>query len=101
MATPLVTAIVNKAGKTIYRQGGRFISKNKFLTESRRIQKGVKGAGQFMSRAKHARSLDDRALAQRLLDEMGPPIGGGNWVARVRKSTEKFMDLLADDNQLG
>lgn len=101
MPTPLVTAAVNAAGKTIYRQAGRFISKNKFLRESRRIPAGIKGAGQFVSRAAFARGLEKSGIAQRLMDEIGAPIGGGDWVSRVRKSSDKFTDMLADNNQLG
>jgi len=101
MAIPIVQAIISKAGRTLYKKGSRFISKSDFLRESRRIPRGVKGAGRFLSRAKHARALDKAGIAQRLLEEIGAPIGGGDWVSRVRKSTERFTDLLADDNQLG
>lgn len=101
MAVALVTAVVNSVGRTIYRKAGRFISKNTFLRESRRIPAGLKGAGRFVSRARHARALSSSGLAQRLMEEIGAPIGGGNWVSRVRKSTERFTDLLADDNTLG
>lgn len=101
MAVPLVTAVVNAAGRTIYRKAGRFISKQTFLRDSRRIAAGLKGAGQFVSRAAHARSLSTAGVAQRLMQEIGSPIGGGDWVSRVRKSSEKFVDMLADNNQLG
>ena len=83
MATPLVTAVVNKVGKTIYRQAGRFISRNTFLRESGRVPKTAAG------------------IARRIMAEIGPPIGGGDWVSRVRKSTERFTDVLAEENELG
>jgi len=83
MAAPIVTAIVNKVGQTIYRQSGRFISRHTFLRESGRVPKTASG------------------LARALLEEMGPPIGGGDWVSRVRKSAERFTEVLADENELG
>jgi hypothetical protein len=101
MAAPILSAAVNALGRTVYRQGGKFISKEKFLRESRRIPRGMPGAGQFVSRSTHAHSLNRAGLAQRLMDEIGAPIGGGDWTARVRKSTERFTDMLAEDNQLG
>lgn len=96
MATPLVTAVVNKLGKTIFRQGGKFISRSTFLREVRRGP-----GGRFVSAVKHARSLTKPGLAQHILDVLGPPIGGGDWVSRVRKSEERFIELLGDSNQLG
>lgn len=101
MAAPLFTSAVNKFGKVIFRRAGRFISQNAFLQGTRRIQKGLKGAGQFISRQAHAQSLSTSGVAQRLMAEIGPPLGGGDWVSRVRKSAEKFVDLLGDANQLG
>lgn len=101
MAAAIVTAVVNAAGKTIYRQAGRFISKSKFLREIRRAGKGIATGGQFVSRAAHARGLSKSALAHQMMLEVGPPIGGGDWVSRVKKSTERFSDMLANDNSLG
>ena len=100
MAAPLVTAIVNAAGRTIYRQAGRFISKSTYLREIRRIPKGVAGAGRFISKIKHARGLSQAGLVQQLQAMFGSPIGGGTWVSRVRKSTERFTDLAAESNAL-
>lgn len=75
MASPIFTAIINQAGRTIYRGlGGRFISKKTFERGS---------------------------LAHRVMAEIGPPIGGGDWVSRVRQSSQRFIDIMADDNQLG
>ena len=95
-----VTAIVNAVGRTIFRKAGRFISRNTYLREIRRIPKGVEGAGRFISKIQHAGGLTQAGLAQQLQAMFGPPIGGGNWVSRVRKSTERFIDLAAEGNAL-
>ncbi len=96
MAGPIVTAIVNKVGRTIYRKAGRFISESQFVRESKLITGHRAGAGRF---DKGTKSVSD--IARRMTAEIGPPIGGGDWVSRVRGSTEKFTDFLADSNQLG
>ena len=82
MAAPIFSAIVNAAGKTIFRKKGRFISKQQFIRQS-------------------GRTPEVSTLAQRLQAEIGPPIGGGDWVSRVRQSAEKFIEFLADENELG
>lgn len=96
MATPLVTAIINKAGNTIYRKAGRFISKSTFDRESRRIPAGFKRGGQLLSKFTGA----ENSIARQMMAEFGPPLNGGNWVARVRMSAEKFTNMLADANEL-
>lgn len=101
MVAPVFQAILSKTGRTLYKKGSGFISKNEFLRETRRIKAGVKGAGRFLSRADHARSLSVSEVAQRIHAEIGPPLGDANWVSRVRKSTEKFIDFLADENAIG
>ena len=83
MAVPIVTAIVNKLGRTIYRQAGRFISRSTFLRESGQVPRTA------------------TEISRRLMAEIGPPIGGGDWVSRVRQSADKFIEFLADENQLG
>jgi len=98
MATALVSAVVNLAGKTIYRQAGRFISKAVYLREIRRAT-GI--GGRFVSAAQHARGLTKGGIADLLMNTVGPPIGGGDWVSRVRQSQSRFAELLGDNNQLG
>ena len=82
MAAPLFSAIVDEAGKTILRKAGRFISKKAFELQS-------------------GRSTQVSTLAQRMHAEIGPPMGGGDWVSRTRQSAEKFTEFLADSNELG
>ena len=101
MAAPIISAAVNAAGRQIFRKAGRFISKSTYLRELRRIPKGLEGAGRFVSAAKHARGLTKSGVAKLMKDIFGSPIGGGNWVSRVRESTEKFIELLGDENALG
>lgn len=92
MAAPLVTAIANKAGRTIFRKAGKFISESQFKRESSILGTAAKTVARFKS----AGSPAQINLAARLMNEIGPPIGGGTWESRVKKSTEHFIDILGE-----
>ena len=97
-----LTAIANALGKTIYRKAGRFISEKTYNREIQRAAGVVTRARSvFSSDNNQRRGGTIQQIADRLNNVFGPPIGGGNWVSRVRTSTEKFEDILADGNQLG
>ena len=94
MAGPLITALFSKKlGRTIYRQSGRFISRQtyrqRFVTGGASLsQKGIRG-------------MSPSDLARAVMNKIGPPIGGGNWVSRTRQSSERFIELVGENNELG
>jgi hypothetical protein len=92
----IFTAIPNAVGRIIYREAGRFISKQKYQREKRRGR-----GGKFRSKSDVIAGLDDRGLESFLRNQFGGgPIGGGNWVTRVRQSSERFADVLADQGAI-
>lgn len=95
MAAPIAGILskpfVNKLGRTIYRQGGRFISEGNYFKALR------KPMGTFIKRSTITTL---RSIAQQMMQEIGPPIGGGNWVSRVRQSSEKFEEFLGDSSDI-
>jgi hypothetical protein len=94
MAAPI--ALITKAGRTLYKNAkGRFISKT---TYAREIRRGP--LGKFKSKADFIRGLDSRGLENYLRGILGKPLGGGDWVSRVRRSSERFADILAEQNAL-
>ena len=86
----ILSAVPNALGRILYRQGGKFISKNKYLRELRR---GV--GGRFGTKVKQVSGLSKSGIAEQLMQEMGAPMGGGTWHARVKKSGKKFADMLS------
>lgn len=96
MAGPLLTAIPNELGRIVYRKAGRFISQADFLKEKRRLP-----TGRFQSKTDYIKGLGDRDLESYLRDAFGGgPLGGGQWVARVKQSAERFANMLAGQNRL-
>ena len=86
-----VQAFVTAAGRQIFKSAtGRFISKQTYLRELRRGP-----GGRFITKARQVGKLTKSGLAQQLMEELGPPIGGGNWDARVNKSGPRFADMLS------
>lgn len=92
MAAPIFTAILNKAGRTVFRRAGKFITESDFAKGTRRG-----AAGKFISRGQADKNS---IIAQRLQQKFGPPLGGGNWVSRVRQSTERFTELSGGDDDM-
>ena len=91
MAAPIFSSAVNKFGRTIFRKAGRFISESTF-------RQGTRAVAQQFRKRDTGRQPN---LAKLLMDTIGPPIGGGNWVSRVRQSASRFQELLGDNNELG
>ena len=91
MAAPIAAVLskpfVNKLGRTIYRQGGKFISQGDYFKALRAPM------GSFIQRGSKTTL---QSIAQQMMAEIGPPIGGGNWVSRVRQSSDKFEEFLGD-----
>ncbi len=93
MAAPILQAILSKTGRTLYKKGSSFISKKVFERESNRGS-----GGRFLARSKDP---GVSRLAAQMMEEVGPPIGGGDWSSRVRESTERFEHMMGNNNQLG
>ncbi len=93
MAAPILQAILSKTSRTLYKKGSSFISKKVFERESNRGS-----GGRFL-----ARSQDPGVsrLAAQMLEEFNAPIDGGDWVSKVRESTERFEHMMGNNNQLG
>lgn len=102
MAVPFLTAGVNKLGREFFKIGSGFVSRNVFKNEKRRQSRRKGGPrGKFRSKTDVVRGLDDRQLESYLRDVFGGgPLGGGSWVARVKRSSERFTDILAEQNEL-
>lgn len=83
------SATVDSLGRVQRRIDGRQVSKSIYLREKRRGP-----GGKFGSKKSHIGSLPKSGLAQQVMDELGPPIGGGDWQLRVLKSGERFRDML-------
>lgn len=86
---------VTKAGRVWYQVKGKFTSKARFDLERRRGP-----GGRFGSKSEMFGRMDSRQLESYMQSTMGAPLGGGTWVAKIRKSSERFADILADANQL-
>lgn len=91
LVVPRVTAMVTKAGRIVYKNSkGGFISKSTFLRELRR------GAnGKFGPKSSPGRTKSERQLEQFMKRHVGNPMGGGTWIARIRKSSDRFADMMA------
>ena len=87
MAAPVLASVLAN-GRTVYRQGGRFISKAKYELERRRLSSGRIGTA--------AQAQRERGVEQWLRAQLGAPPAGKTWQVIASKYPDRFSDYLED-----
>ena len=95
----IFSAAVNKLGRTIFRKAGRFVSEQTYKRGTSALARS--GAANVSRQLTRGERQQNKTLAQHVMDQVGPPIGGGNWVSRTRQSASRFEEMLGDNNELG
>ena len=100
MALPIfISQVIKSTGRTVFRKGGRFISESAFKRGTSALRRA--GKSNVARALTTTEKRDSSSLAQQIMNQVGPPIGGGNWISRVRQSTERFTEMAGNDNELG
>lgn len=103
MAAPIVPLfiqqVIKSTGRTVFRKAGRFISESTYKRGTSALRRAGKSNISRALTTTERRSTT--SLAQQIMNQVGPPIGGGNWISRVRQSSERFIDMVGNDNDLG